>query len=221
MTRHLKKSRIYLFGKYLKYPFELQNLLRAMPLNDSLMAALSFGWNLLARRFREPTLVSYKDWFVHLYGQRLYRVMCHPYTSKIWHTDPAHISADWADQRFQGESLKRLLKRVVTKLLTLDFSSYNLEDDSLAPDGGPFYYPDRGIQEMPDALARSAVGSAAAAMIGQSFACAIRISIIDPPAGSAPVSTVNPTGMASSAGMLRGAVTRPRPSRDAKLNTDG
>jgi UDP-galactopyranose mutase len=161
MTRHLKKSRIYLFGKYLKYPFELQNLLRAMPLDDSLMAGLSFGWNLLAKTFRKPRLVSYEDWFVHLYGRRLYRIMCHPYTSKIWHADPAHISADWADQRFQGENLKRLLKRVAKKLLTLDFSSYNLEDDSLAPDGGPFYYPDRGIQEMPDALARSAVGSGA------------------------------------------------------------
>src|SRR5439155_6941914 len=96
-----------------------------------------------------------------LYGQRLYRVMCHPYTSKIWHTDPAHISADWAEQRFQGENLKRLLKRVVKKLLTLDFSSYNLEDDSLAPDGGPFYYPGRGIQEVADALARSAIRNGA------------------------------------------------------------
>jgi protoporphyrinogen oxidase len=157
MSRHVKKSRIYMFGRYLKYPFELQNLLRAMPVRDSIMGGLSFGWNLLAKPFRKPTLVSYKDWFVHLYGRRLYQIMCEPYTSKIWHTDPANISADWADQRFQGENLKKLLKRVVKKILTLDFSSYNLEDDSLAPDGGPFYYPRRGIQELPDALARAAV----------------------------------------------------------------
>jgi len=157
MTRHVKKSRIYMFGGYLKYPFELQNLLRAMPLRDSVMCGLSFGWNLLAKHFRKPALVSYKDWFVHLYGRRLYRIMCRPYTSKIWHTDPANISADWADQRFQGENLKKLLKRIVRKVLTLDFSSYNLEDDSLAPDGGPFYYPRRGIQELPDALANAAI----------------------------------------------------------------
>lgn len=161
MTRHIKKSRIYMFGKYLKYPFELQNLLRAMPVTDSLLAGLSFGWNLLTRRFRKPNLVSYRDWFVHLYGRRLYETMCRPYTSKIWHTDPAEISADWAEQRFQGENLKRLLKRVIRKLLTLDFSNYDLEDDSLAPDGGPFYYPRRGIQELPDALARSATQSGA------------------------------------------------------------
>jgi protoporphyrinogen oxidase len=157
MSRHVKKSRIYMFGRYLKYPFELQNLLRAMPLRDSLMCGLSFGWNLLAKRFRNPVLASYRDWFVHLYGQRLYRIMCRPYTSKIWHTDPANISADWADQRFQGENLQKLLKRVVRKVLRLDFSSYNLEDDSLAPDGGPFYYPRRGIQELPDALANAAI----------------------------------------------------------------
>lgn len=156
MDRHVKKSRIYMFGKYLKYPFELQNLLRAMPLKDSVLCGLSFGWNLLTKPFRTPALQSYRDWFVHLYGRRLYEIMCRPYTSKIWHTDPVNISADWADQRFQGENLKRLLKRVLRKLLRLDFSSYNLEDDSLAPDGGPFYYPRRGIQELPDALAAAA-----------------------------------------------------------------
>jgi protoporphyrinogen oxidase len=161
MYRHVKKSRIYMFGKYLKYPFELQNLLRAMRLRDSLLCGLSFGWNVLAKPFRKPTLVSYRDWFVHLYGRRLYEIMCRPYTSKIWHTDPANISADWADQRFQGENLKKLLKRIAKKILTLDFSSYNLEDDSLAPDGGPFYYPSRGIQELPDALANGALAHGA------------------------------------------------------------
>ena len=71
MHRHVKKSRIYIFGKYLKYPFELQNLLRAMPLKDSFLCGLSFGWNLLTRSFRRPTLESYSEWFVHLYGRRL------------------------------------------------------------------------------------------------------------------------------------------------------
>src|SRR5215472_4645554 len=42
--------------------------------------------------------------------------------------------------------------------------------------------PDANVSARP----RSAVGSAAAAMIGPSFACAIRISIIDPPAGVLP-----------------------------------
>ena len=41
MRRHIKKSRIYIFHKYLKYPFELQNLLRAMPLYQSFLCGCS------------------------------------------------------------------------------------------------------------------------------------------------------------------------------------
>ncbi len=156
MKQHIKKSRIYIFGKYLKYPFEIQNLLRAMPLSQSVPAGFSFIFNYAAKPFHKRELHSYKEWFVYIYGKRLYEVMCRPYTSKIWHHDPSEISADWADQRFQGENLGKLLKRIVTKILTLDFSSYNLEDESLAPDGGAFYYPERGIQELSDALGKAA-----------------------------------------------------------------
>lgn len=157
MKRHIKKSRIYMFGKYLKYPFELQNLLRAMPVYESLMCGADFLKNQLIKRFRKTTNNhSYKDWFIHFYGERLYKIMCYPYTAKIWHTDPGHISADWADQRFQGENMAKLMRQVLKKILKLDFSSYSLRDDSLAPDGGPFYYPLCGIQELPDALARVA-----------------------------------------------------------------
>ncbi len=157
MHQHIKKSRIYMFGRYLKYPFEIQNLLRAMPLKQSFLSGLSFVGNMIRKQFRKTTdLRSYKDWFVYIYGERLYEVMCNPYTSKIWQHDPAEISADWADQRFQGEDMAKLVRRILKKILRLDFSNYNLEDDSLAPDGGPFYYPLRGIQELPDAMALAA-----------------------------------------------------------------
>jgi len=157
MKRHVKKSRIYMFGKYLKYPFEIQNLLRAMPLQQSIMSGLSFAKNYALRAVRQkPDIKSYRDWFIDLYGERLYNVMCYPYTSKIWRMDPANISADWADQRFQGENMARLVKRVLKKLVSLDFSSYSIEDDSLAPDGGEFYYPQKGIQELPNSLQAAA-----------------------------------------------------------------
>lgn len=153
MEKHIKKSRIYMFGKWLKYPFEIQQLLSAMPITQSIPSGFSFMWNQVTKHFRKTKgLQSYKDWFIHLYGKKLYDVMCYPYTSKIWHHDPKDISADWADQRFKGENLKLLLKRVLKKILTLDFTSYDLKDDSLAPDGGPFYYPLRGIQELCDSL---------------------------------------------------------------------
>ncbi len=156
MHKHLKKSRIYMFDKYLKYPFQLQNLLRAMPLTQCMRCSVSFVANLIAKKlFTEPAIKSYKDWFVHFYGPGLYEVMCRPYTSKVWRTDPGMISADWAEERFQGEKIIYLIKRIFTKLLTFDFSSYSIEDEELIPDGGEFYFANKGIQELPDAFARA------------------------------------------------------------------
>ena len=80
--------------------------------------------------------------------------MCEPYTTKIWKTYPGNISADWADQRFQGIKLMKLIKRILIKLIKLDFSSYSLEDDSLAPDGGEFYYGETGAQDIPHGFER-------------------------------------------------------------------
>ena len=82
--------------------------------------------------------------------------MCYPYTNKIWKMDPSKISADWADQRFQGEKMSELVKRVIKKIMTLDFSNFSLDDENLIPDGGEFYYPDNGFQDLVNALLRTA-----------------------------------------------------------------
>ena len=159
--RYIKKSRIYMFGSYLKYPFELQNLLRAMKPTQAIKAIFSFGINFTVRQIRallkieKTKFKNYQDWFSYYFGKTLYLIMCEPYTTKIWKTHPDEISADWAEQRFQGIKLTELAKRVVKKLLKLDFSSYSLEDDSLAPDGGEFYYGERGAQEIPDGYVRA------------------------------------------------------------------
>lgn len=154
--KHLKKSRVYIYNKYLKYPYEMQNLLRAMPIHQSILCGASFLQAQIIKPFDKKDIKSYKDWFVYFYGRHLYNYMMKNYTEKIWHMDPSKLSADWADQRFQGEDLKKLVKRMVEKLMKLDFSKHSLEDDSLAPDGGEFYYPEGGIQEMPEAFARAA-----------------------------------------------------------------
>jgi len=156
-----KLSRIYMFNKYLKYPFELQNLLRAMPLHQALKSTFSFFYNEISRRISpDKKLISYKDWFINIYGYSLYKVMCEPYTSKIWKTDPSKLSADWANQRFKTENIKLLIKRIIIKALKFDFSSYSLNDDNLAPDGGNFYYPQKGgIQALANAIKNEATNT--------------------------------------------------------------
>ena len=73
-TRHTQKSRMYMFDRFLKYPFELQNLLRAMKRAQAVKAVLSFGLNFTSRQIRalikkkRTQFKSYKDWFVYYFG---------------------------------------------------------------------------------------------------------------------------------------------------------
>lgn len=148
---HKQKSRILMFNKYLKYPFELQNFLRAAPIHKAIVAGISFLVSMIKRIFiKRKIFHNYEDWFAYFFGYNLYKLMSKDYTSKIWKTDPKYISADWATQRFKQIKLKELVKKVVKKILKFDFSSYSLEDESLAPDGGPFWYPQNGIQDIPN-----------------------------------------------------------------------
>ena len=154
--KHTKRSRMYMFHRYLRYPFELPSLLAVMPPHESLHAAVSFTWNWVTRRRRRARIVSYKDWFIYHFGPKLYSILCAPYTSKIWGTDPANLSADWADQRFQGVKLDRVMKQMITRLLAWNRRpSYGLDDEQFDPDGGEFYYGATGAQEIPDAFARA------------------------------------------------------------------
>ena len=69
MTKHMKKSRIYMFKKYLRYPFELQNLFRAMSFLQFIRSSLSFAFNKIFIK-PNPSPVSYKQWFEKYYGKR-------------------------------------------------------------------------------------------------------------------------------------------------------
>lgn len=155
--QHIKKSRIYIFNRYLKYPFELPNLLRAMNPIKAVLASFSFIFNYLFKNIGKKEIKNYKQWFTYYFGEELYKVMCHPYTSKIWKTNPLNLSADWADQRLQGVSIRQLIGKTLKKLIRFDFSSYSLEDERLAPDGGIFYYDDCGIQILPDTFEKEII----------------------------------------------------------------
>jgi len=150
--KHAQRSRIHMFNKYLKYPFELLEVIGAMPPFEAVHATSSYCLNLSLKKLREKQIASYKDWFVYHFGHKLYTVMCCPYATKIWKTDPSNISADWADQRFQTFNVTKLMQKTMRKLIRLDLSSYSLEDQALAPDGGEFYHGVTGAHEIPDAF---------------------------------------------------------------------
>ena len=166
--KHIKKSRIYIFGRYLKYPFELPNLFRAMNPIKTALASFSFCYNYLFRNLNKnnKNIRTYKQWFTYYFGSELYKVMCHPYTSKIWKTNPANLSADWADQRLQGINIRQLINKTLRKIIRLDFSSYSLDDEGLAPDGGIFYYDECGIQILPDSFQKEIIKNGSEVLTG-------------------------------------------------------
>lgn len=60
--------------------------------------------------------MSYKEWFEYFFGKKLYELMAKEYTSKIWKIDPAYISADWANQRFQQVNVLKLVNITLKKI---------------------------------------------------------------------------------------------------------
>ena len=88
-----KRSRIYMFGKYLKYPFEPLNLFKNMPISLAVKGGLSYSLTKLLTTFNHHEVVSFKDWYIQSFGKVLYEIQCKPYASKLWHMDPSELSS--------------------------------------------------------------------------------------------------------------------------------
>jgi len=151
-----KQSRIFLFNKFLRYPFEIPQLLRAMPKKQAFYSIFEFVLARVKTKLGKPKIKNYKEWFEYFFGRGLYNVMCRPYTSKIWKMDPVKLSADWADQRFKGIKTRELIKETVKKILTLNFRSEKIEDE-LFPDAAPFYYPKEGAYKLAEKMAEKVI----------------------------------------------------------------
>jgi protoporphyrinogen oxidase len=147
-----KRSRIYMFGKYLKYPFEPLNLFKNMPLTLAFRGGLSYAATKLFNGFNHHEVITFKDWYIKSFGKVLYEIQCKPYASKLWHMDPSELSSDWASQRIAGFNLAKVIKVLFEKFIHGSISRDTLEEESRFPDLDPFYYPDRGFQMIADAL---------------------------------------------------------------------
>jgi protoporphyrinogen oxidase len=148
-----KRSRIYMFGKYLKYPFEPLNLFKNMPISLALKGGMSYMFNKLFTSFNHHEVSSFKDWYIQSFGKVLYEIQCKPYASKLWHMDPSQLSSDWASQRVTGFDLSKVMKVLVSKAIHGNISKDTLDEEKKFPDLDPFYYPDYGFQMLADALA--------------------------------------------------------------------
>ena len=157
LKKRKKRSRIYMFGKYLKYPFEPLNLFKNLPPTLALRGGVSYIVNRIVTKLNHKEIVSFKDWYIQNFGRVLYEIQCKSYASKLWQMDPSELSSDWASQRVSGFDLSKVIKVLFSKMLHRNISQDTLEEENKFPDLDPFYYPDYGYQMLSDALAEQIV----------------------------------------------------------------
>lgn len=117
-TEFLKRprlSRIYYRRRFFAYPIKLFDALSKLGLWESCLcffSLISSRWRL---HFHPKPEVTFEDWVVNRFGQRLYQHFFKSYTEKLWGISTAELGADWAAQRLKDTSLLAVLKSFFVK----------------------------------------------------------------------------------------------------------
>ena len=103
-------SRIYYRGRFFDYPLSLFNTLRNLGPVESLLILLSYLQAKVKPSGEEKT---FEQWVTNRFGSRLYEMFFRTYTEKVWGIPCSELQADWAAQRIQGLSLRRVVTHAV------------------------------------------------------------------------------------------------------------
>jgi protoporphyrinogen oxidase len=94
-------SRIHWNGKFLRYPLEARDVVRALGPAELTRSAGSYLWARLTPTGKEE---SFEDWVVNRFGRRLFELFFRSYTEKVWGVATSELRAEWAAQRIRGLS---------------------------------------------------------------------------------------------------------------------
>lgn len=100
-------SRMYLNGKYIPYPIKPLPTLQALGLKESASFFLS-ALEILWKGKNNP--VSYEEYVIGYYGEKLYRRIFQPFAEKVWGLHANRITAETARVRLRGENIWHALK---------------------------------------------------------------------------------------------------------------
>lgn len=101
-------SHIFYRGVFFDYPIRPTDVFAKLGPGFTTLCLLSY---LKARLFPRPNPVSFEDWVINQFGERLYRTFFKTYTEKVWGIPCHEISADWAAQRIKGLSMASLIRK--------------------------------------------------------------------------------------------------------------
>jgi protoporphyrinogen oxidase len=155
LQRRPRNGRIFLEGRWIRFPLRPADLARRLPPSFAVAAAreAATGW---ARRPRADT-------FAEVLRAGLGPTMCErfyfPYARKLWGLDPAELAGEQARRRVTAASPARLLARLARGVGT---------------GGSCFWYPRRGFGTISERLAEAAAAAGAELRFG---AAAERVSL--------------------------------------------
>jgi protoporphyrinogen oxidase len=147
LQRRPRNGRIFLEGRWIRFPLRPADLARRLPPSFAAGAArdAATGW---ARRPRADT-------FAEVLRAGLGPTMCErfyfPYARKLWGLDPSELAGEQARRRVTAGSPARLLARVVR---------------GAGGGGGFFWYPRRGFGTISERLAEAAAAAGAELRFG-------------------------------------------------------
>jgi protoporphyrinogen oxidase len=136
---HLRNSRIYFSGKYIKSPLSLIDA--AIKIGVFKIAYILYTQ--ITAKFVKHEIQSAEDWVVANFGRGLYEYFFKVYNEKIWGLNCNQVSANWAGQRIKSSLFTMIYKSLIRDhdfvVKTFDF-----------PDGGSVTLCEIQLQKLKD-----------------------------------------------------------------------
>jgi protoporphyrinogen oxidase len=103
-------SRIYYDGKFYDYPLAVWKTLKNLGAVRSAQVVGSYLRAKIQQRVQpQEEAETFEEWVINCFGERLYKTFFKTYTEKVWGIPCSQIRADWAAQRIQNMSLRKVL----------------------------------------------------------------------------------------------------------------
>jgi len=130
-------SAIRLNGREFQYPLSAGDILQQTDIRFLSGCLMDYAYQSIYKKINHTPDVSFEDWVINRFGNKLYNTFFKDYTRKLWGIPPDKLSSDWAAERI---SLLNLWD-VVLKLSGLGKNTPRTYNKT-------FFYPKHGIGQI-------------------------------------------------------------------------
>lgn len=148
-----KRTAQHFRGRFVRYPFEVVDVLRNVGPRLCARAVVEVGLSRLRNLVRRPDDGSFEAWTHARFGRTLYETYFGPYTRKVWGRDPSLLDPRTASQRISVDSYWDLARK------TLGYQFLGAEDFKRTHSEfqKSFFYVRGGIGRLQEHLRRAVV----------------------------------------------------------------